>query len=48
MHDTNWSRNWHWEAHFDIDSNVLNAIVLIAVAGISLRYYLKKKRRKTS
>lgn len=48
MHDTNWSRNWHWEIHFSIDSNVVIAIFLLAIAGISIGYYLKKKRRKSS
>lgn len=44
MHDINWS----WEASFNIDSNVVIAIVFIAVAAFSLRYYLKKKRRKNA
>ncbi|UCB33105.1 hypothetical protein J9874_03688 (plasmid) [Duffyella gerundensis] len=31
---------WHWEAHFNIDSNVV-------IAGVLFLYYLNKKRTST-
>jgi|GEM_PF-3151984 len=38
---------WHWEAHFNIDSNVVIAILVMVIAGVLFLYYLNKKRRNT-